>query len=203
MSYLLNAGAPVTAYFARPYDVAQLDAHPDAARVWATILAVREECSSESTDTLDAALKDAEATGFDDGVTDTLNNLSRLKLALTETDGFLSIEHNLHSVKLGDLGATLNDPLDDLAGALNDKLGDVAADLAKLASANANAKAALAEIREMIATTEGLASIDWHTKHDLQQGRVRADSLAKALKKDELANVAMLAIHAIYRLSLV
>jgi len=203
MSYLLDAGAPVTAYFARPYDVAQLDAHPDAARVWATILAVREECSSEGSDTLDAALKDAEATGFDDGVTDTLNSLSRLKLTLTETDGFLSIEHNLHDPKFGDLGATLNDPLDDLAGRLNDQLGDVAADLANLSDARTNAKEALAELREMIAATEGLASIDWRTKHDLQQGRVRADSLAKALKKDELANVAMLAIHAIYRLSLV
>jgi len=43
---LLDASPPVEAYRARPYDVSQLDTHPDAARLWATVVALREECSS-------------------------------------------------------------------------------------------------------------------------------------------------------------
>lgn len=199
MSYLLDASAPVSALCARPYDVPQLDNHPDAARLWATIVAVREECSSESEEALNVKTTEIEDAARAEGVADTLDNLSRLKLSLSETDGFLSIEHNLHSAKLGDLGATLNDPLDDLAGALNDHLGDLATDLASLAAVRANGAAALDELRKMIEGSETLAGIDWRTMHDLQQGRIRADALSKALKKDDLAYIAMLAMSALNR----
>ncbi len=197
---LLDASPPVEAYRARPYDVSQLDTHPDAARLWATVVALREECSSEGSLSLDSQLKDAETTGYDDGVNNTIATLSRARLSVGAVlDGHIDITHNLD----GDIGEALTEPLFQLSMSLEEQLGDVAGDLANLADARTNAKKALTDLREMIAATEGLASIDWRTKHDLQNGRVRANTLAKALKKDELANITMIALHAIYRLSLV
>jgi len=197
---LLDASPPVEAYRARPYDVSQLDTHPDAARLWATVVALREECSSEGSLSLDSQLKDAETTSYDDGVNNTIATLSRARLSVGAVlDGHIDITHNLD----GDIGEALTEPLFQLSMSLEEQLGDVAGDLANLADARTNAKKALTDLREMIAATEGLASIDWRTKHDLQNGRVRANTLAKALKKDELANITMIALHAIYRLSLV
>ncbi len=40
---LLDARPPVAALRARPMSVAEIDAHPDAARIWATIAALRQE----------------------------------------------------------------------------------------------------------------------------------------------------------------
>jgi hypothetical protein len=42
---LLDAtpSAPAAAYGAAPLTVAEIDAHPDTARLWATIMAIREE----------------------------------------------------------------------------------------------------------------------------------------------------------------
>jgi hypothetical protein len=40
---LEGPSAPVSAYRAQPYGAAELDAHPDRDRIWATILALREE----------------------------------------------------------------------------------------------------------------------------------------------------------------
>lgn len=197
MSYLLDAAPPVAANFVRPYDVAQLDAHPDAARVWATIVAVREECSSEGTEALNVQLTAATNEGYQDGVNNTVSTLGRLKLKPAEEDGFLTVWHNMD----GEIGAALTEALDDFTGALNDQLGAVADDLANLADAHAKGAAAIEELRTMLEGAEPLAGIDWRTKHDLQQGRIRADSLAKALKKDDLAYVAMLAISALHRLA--
>ncbi len=38
---LMTAAPPVSAYSAEPFTIAEMDAHPDAARIWATIEAMK------------------------------------------------------------------------------------------------------------------------------------------------------------------
>lgn len=40
---------PACAYGAEPFSVDEIDAHPDCARIWATILALRAEFSGRNT----------------------------------------------------------------------------------------------------------------------------------------------------------
>ena len=53
---------PASAYRAEPFSVAELDAHPDRDRIWATLRALRAEHK--------AAVEDAYDTGFEDGRND-------------------------------------------------------------------------------------------------------------------------------------
>jgi hypothetical protein len=49
---------PASAYGAEPLAVAEIDAHPDAARIWATIRAMREEHDGLCELAYDAGLQD-------------------------------------------------------------------------------------------------------------------------------------------------
>ena len=53
---------PASAYKAEPFTVAELDAHPDRDRIWATLRALRAEH--------EAAVEGAYDTGFEDGRND-------------------------------------------------------------------------------------------------------------------------------------
>ena len=53
---------PSSAYRAEPFTVAELDAHPDRDRIWATLRALRAEHK--------AAVEGAYDTGFEDGRND-------------------------------------------------------------------------------------------------------------------------------------
>lgn len=50
---------PAVAYGAEPYSVAEIDAHPDAARIWATIRAVRAEAEELCDDAYNEGLANA------------------------------------------------------------------------------------------------------------------------------------------------
>jgi len=41
-----RASPPASAYIAEPLSVSEIDAHPDAARIWATVMEAREESQS-------------------------------------------------------------------------------------------------------------------------------------------------------------
>lgn len=53
---------PASAYGAEPFTVAELDAHPDRDRIWATLRALRAEH--------EAAVEDVYDAGFEDGRND-------------------------------------------------------------------------------------------------------------------------------------
>lgn len=50
MTGLLDHEPSVGAYRAAPYTIAEIDAHPDADRIWSTILSLRAEMEDRETD---------------------------------------------------------------------------------------------------------------------------------------------------------
>lgn len=56
---MIDASPSVKSLCACPYSIAELDAHPDSARIWATIEALKAEAHEEATAEQDALLKAA------------------------------------------------------------------------------------------------------------------------------------------------
>ena len=63
---LLDYTPPVSAYGARPYTIEELDAHPDADRIWATLRAVR-DADDLAADKLEDDYRVERDNGFDNG----------------------------------------------------------------------------------------------------------------------------------------
>lgn len=70
---LLTASPCVEAWRAEPLSIAEIDAHPDSARIWATIKAmqgvvedIREEASDDAVGEVEAAREEAEEEAWDE-----------------------------------------------------------------------------------------------------------------------------------------
>ena len=65
---ILSAGIPVAAMRAEPMTTAEIDAHPDAARIWAAVQCLREAAEGDSNEGRDC--DDAEDEGYSDAIGD-------------------------------------------------------------------------------------------------------------------------------------
>lgn len=65
MTGLLGHEPSVGAYRAAPYTIAEIDAHPDADRIWSTILALRDEAEERANDAYWHGHKDGRDVGSD------------------------------------------------------------------------------------------------------------------------------------------
>lgn len=61
MSLLHHPGVPWQAHGARPLTAEEIDANPDAFRIWATIKAIREEALVETEDAYDRGYAEGKA----------------------------------------------------------------------------------------------------------------------------------------------
>lgn len=200
---LFDASVPYTAYNARPFDIADLDAHADAPRLWATILRMQDDHTADVQQTLDSKvgqeIQDAEENAWSAAA----EQIGAAKVTVTHGVKGFALEQHPGRKANEDVVSALDEMLAELAEDIGAQLGDLATDMANLAEVRTAARNALAEITAEIATAENLKGVDWRAKHDLEQGRVNADLLAKAFKKDELAYITMLALRAIHRLAAV
>ncbi|WP_420415818.1 hypothetical protein [Marinovum algicola] len=85
----------IGAWGAQPLSMAEIDAHPDADRIWATIMQAREEAYEANKDALEEVEKAAKEEGEADGATDLAEILETLRFDLSrDDDGHFALDHN-------------------------------------------------------------------------------------------------------------
>lgn len=91
---LMTATPPVSAYRAEPFTIAELDSHPDAGRIWATIQAMKDrvDVMAEETDReVDDEIDEAKEAGKDEGYEAALEDVdARIGSLLRKYGGDLS-----------------------------------------------------------------------------------------------------------------
>ncbi len=91
---LMTATPPVSAYRAKPFTIAEMDAHPDAGRIWATIEAMKghvETAVDEEGREVDDEIYEAKEAGKDEGYESAIEGVgARIGALMRKYEGDLS-----------------------------------------------------------------------------------------------------------------
>lgn len=85
--HLVDASPSVAAYGCEPLSTAEIDAHPDSGRIWATIVALRDEMAADAEDDQARELSLAESCARDAAISDCASEIANALRNMSGSSG--------------------------------------------------------------------------------------------------------------------